>query len=91
MILYWHKWKHRRGTLYHLHPTPFDGDTSKRRLTDEVAMVHRLSNGWHASVNGAGWSCHKSPTAAKRWTERALDRLSIRLFDVDTLTFEDSP
>jgi len=93
--LYWHKWITSRGVCYLLHRTPWAGDTS-RRLTGEVALVHRIAGRWQGkwtavALNGDAQSGHVvtgGAAATRRAIESVLDRRSIGLFEVDTISFE---
>ncbi len=90
MKLYWHKWVHKRGTVYLLMSAPQVHDVSVRE-TGEIAIVQRLSSRWRGSWAGGGgrtsYFVTGSPASARKCVERDLSRRSIGLFGVDYVQF----
>lgn len=87
--LHWHKWQHKRGTLWLLFTFP-QRHANSMRSTGETAIVRRQDTQWRAEtcINGFfRWSLHKSPVTARKWVEQTLDKASITLFGSDTVTF----
>lgn len=93
MKLYWHKWVTRHGTLYHLHDTPFDGNTESRRLTGEIATVSRVGGHWRYDIRqpsetvAGTWGHTGSPVRSRRLAEEWLDRKSIAIWEEDVVEF----
>lgn len=85
MKLYWHKWVHKRGTVYLLMSAP------QVHETGEIAIVQRLDGRWHGSWTDAqgrtSYFVTGSPASARKCVERDLSRRSIGLFGVDYVQF----
>ncbi len=90
MKLYWHKWVHKRGTVYLLMSAPQVHDVSVRE-TGEIAIVQRLDGRWHGSWTDAQGRSARfvtgAPGSTQKAVERDLDKRSIGLFGVDVLEF----
>lgn len=95
MKLYWHKWVTRHGTLYHLHDTPFDGNTESRRLSGEIAVVSRVNGGWNYAIHqptetvAGTWGLTGSPVSSRRVVEVWLGQKSGAIWGEDTVEFFD--
>lgn len=90
MKLYWHKWVHKRGTVYMLMYRPQVYGVSVRE-TGEIAIVQRLDGRWHGSWTDAQGRSARfvtgAPGSTQKAIERDLDKRSIGLFGVDVLEF----